>query len=55
MKHIQDFDVENITIKLQLDKAIYEELSRSQDPSRHCALESSKRSHKGQHQHWLKF
>ncbi len=26
IKLIQDFDVENTTIKLQLDKAIYEEL-----------------------------
>ncbi len=38
-------DVENTTIKLQLDNAIYEELSGSQGPPRCCALESFKKCH----------
>ncbi len=41
--------------RYNLIKAIYEELSYSQGPPRCCLLESLKRSHKGQHQNWLKF
>ncbi len=43
---IQDFDVENTTVKLQFDTG---------NPSRHLPLESLKRSHKGQHQTLSKF
>ncbi len=52
---IRDFDIVNTAIMLQLDKAIYEELSHSQGPATCCMLESIKRSYKGQDQTWLKF
>ncbi len=49
------FSIKKNNNNYNLIQVIYEELSHSQGPPRCCLLESLKRSHKGQHQTWLKF